>query len=196
MSLRLGACESFHTLPRSVDMKAMKGLTLIELLMALAILGVLFGAVLPAFGSLLERSASAAINNELIASLSLARSEALRSRQLTVVCPARADVSGCRSDGAWHHGWMVFVDANQDGELSPGRDRLLLVHEPLSSATLISGHSRPRVRYAPNGLNTGSNLSIRLCQAGTVVSAVIVNNVGRTRLERDARALARWSCPV
>lgn len=177
-------------------MKAMKGLTLIELLMALAILGVLFGAVLPAFGNILDRSARAAINNELIASLSLARSEALRSRHPTVVCPALADASGCRSDGAWHHGWMVFVDANQDGALSPGRDRLLQVHEPLQSATLLSGRSRPRVRYAPNGLNTGSNLSIRLCQAGTVVSAVIVNNAGRPRLEQDARALARWSCPA
>lgn len=174
---------------------AIRGLTLVELLMAMAVLAILFGLGVPAFGDLRARSERVAINNGLMTSLSLARTEALRSRRPTVVCPAKADASGCRDDGAWHHGWIGFVDENEDGMLTAGRDRVIEVREPIQGASLLSGSARPKVRYAPNGLNTGSNLSIRLCQAGKVVSAVVVNNVGRPRVELKERALARWSCP-
>lgn len=175
-------------------MKSMRGASLVELLTGTAVLAVLLASAAPTFRDLRERSARAAVNNELIASLSLARSEALRSRLPTVVCPALDDASGCRADGAWQHGWIAFVDANRDNQPGGPGDRLLEVHGPLPGATLVSGSTRPRVRYAPNGLNTGSNLSIRLCQSGKVVSAVVVNNVGRPRIELKERALAGWDC--
>lgn len=173
-----------------------QGLTLIELLTSLSLIVVLAAMAVPSFGELRQRSQRAAINNELIAVLSLARAEALRSRHHTVVCPASDDGSSCRSDGVWKRGWLAFIDGNDDGQPGGPRDRLIAEGSLPHGGILHSGSGRPRVRYAPNGLNRGSNLSIRVCLDGRVVSAVVVNNVGRPRIELKPSALARWSCPA
>lgn len=175
--------------------RAQRGLTLIELLTSAGLTAVLLGLALPGFGELRERSQRAAINNELMATFSLARSEALRSRANTVVCPADAARSGCRADGIWQDGWLAFVDGDDDGQPNGPRDRLIAQGQLPSGTLLHSGTGRPRLRYAPNGLNRGSNLSVRVCLAGRVVSAIVVNNVGRSRVELDPAALSRWTCP-
>jgi type IV fimbrial biogenesis protein FimT len=177
-------------------MQRSAGLSLVELLAALAMLLLTLLAGVPAFAELRERSQRAAVNNELVATLGLARNEALLSRQPTVVCPAIADGRRCRMDGEWHHGWLAFVDADDDGQPGGKDDRLLVRTEAIPDLTLISGTGRPRVRFAPNGMSTGSNLSIRLCQRDLPRSAVIVNNVGRPRVEVRAKALQAWSCPA
>lgn len=175
-------------------MKEQYGLSLIELLVSLVASAIFLVAGVPAFQDIRDRNQRSAVNNELIATLSLARTEAQLGRTPTIVCPALEGGAGCRADGEWHHGWIAFVDGNGDGKAGSPHDRLLVhVHAP-TDVVLLSGRTRPRVRYAPNGLNSGSNLSIRLCQRGKVSSAVVVNNVGRPRVELDPRALAAWNC--
>lgn len=175
--------------------RGQRGLTLIELLMVLALLGLLTGLALPAFSALRERSRLAAIQNELLASLALARSEAIRSRRPVLVCPGDGEATGCRDDGLWHAGWMSFVDEDGNHRYDPGGDRLLEVHGPVQGLQLVSTAGRPRVRYTADGLSTGSNLSLRVCRRGEAVSAVVLNNSGRARVERDPRDLARLDCP-
>ncbi|MCK7593224.1 GspH/FimT family protein [Pseudomarimonas salicorniae] len=170
-----------------------RGLSLVELLLGLGLAGFMLVVAVPGMQALGARSERAAINNSLLATLALARSEALRRRQDTIVCPAQPAASGCRSDGAWHEGWMSFVDANGNGRFDSG-ESLLQVHGPLEGARLDSGRGRPKVRFARNGMNRGSNLSIRLCQAGEIASAVVLNNGGRARLETNPSALRRWRC--
>ena len=162
---------------------------------AIAVLLLTLLAGVPAFADLRDRNQRAAINNELVTTLAIARTEALISRQPTVVCPTTVDGKQCRMDGVWQHGWLAFVDGDDDGQPGGRDDRVLSYTEAMPDLTLISGTGRPRVRYAPNGMSTGSNLSIRLCQRGVPRSAVIVNNVGRPRVEIRPRALRTWSCP-
>ena len=173
--------------------KAERGLSLVELLFGLGLAGVLLGVAVPSLGELLARSERAAINNELMASLALARSEALRKNADTVICPALPGGTGCRSDGAWHEGWMSFVDADRNGRFDAG-ESLIQLRGPLDGIRLDSGRSRSKVRFARNGMNRGSNLSIRLCQSGSVSSAVVLNNAGRARLETQPGALKRLRC--
>lgn len=181
--------------PRGRVMKGQSGLSLIELLASLTAAAVLLVGGVPAFQDLRARGQRSAINNELIATLSLARTEAILGRRPTIVCPMLEASDRCRDDGAWHHGWIAFVDNDDDGQPGGNGDRVLSRIEPIAGAQLSSGRTRPRVRFATNGLNAGSNLSIRLCQRGRVSAAVIVNNVGRSRVELDGKALAEWTCP-
>lgn len=175
-------------------MNTQAGLSLPELLVSLGLAATMLVSGVPAYQDLRDRAQRTAATNELIATLGVARTEAILRRMPAIVCPKDADGQRCRRDGIWHHGWIAFVDGDGDGQPGSARDRLLAESGAMDGVVLHSGATRPRVRYAPSGMNTGSNLSIRLCQRNAVVSAVVINNAGRPRVERDPAALAGGRC--
>lgn len=177
----------------ALPMTHQRGFTLTELLTTTCIAAVLVTQALPAMQTLQNNSRRAATGNTLMASLSLARAEALRSGMDTVICPANASGTGCRNDGRWDHGWLAFTDRNRNGVVD-GSDRVFLHEAATSGVTIISGSSRPRVRFAANGMNRGSNLTIRICIDGVVQSAVVLNNAGRGRIEQQRSALRSLRC--
>jgi type IV fimbrial biogenesis protein FimT len=86
-----------------------RGFTLIELLVALTIAALLFAIGVPMFrNASLGGRLSAAANN-LLASIQLARSEAIK-RNLPVTVCASSDGATCAGGGGWEQGWIV-VDA-------------------------------------------------------------------------------------
>jgi len=84
------------------------GFTLIELMATLSVLGILLALVSPSFTRLIATNRLASQANEFIATLHLARSEAVRRTQ-SVTLRATADPDN------YSKGWQVFADANADG---------------------------------------------------------------------------------
>ncbi len=68
--------------------RTMTGFTLIELTFTLAISGILMGIALPAYTTLLARNRLVATSNELHTLIAKTRSEAVRRRKDTVICPS------------------------------------------------------------------------------------------------------------
>jgi len=171
------------------------GYTLIETLFVGSVAALLLALGAPSLGNMLRRSEMAATHNTLLAALATARIRALESGASGVLCPLTEEGLRCRTDGDWTHGWMVFVDHDNDGHLN-GAEKPALVEQlsSTSGATIFSGRFRPTVRYARNGMSRGSNLTIRFCIDGTATSAIIINNAGRPRVERDASRLRGYSC--
>src|SRR5918995_1551586 len=86
-----------------------RGFTLIELLVALTIAAILFAIGVPMFrDASLGGRLSAAANN-LLASVQLARSEAIKRNLPVTVCASSAGAT-CAGGGGWEQGWIV-VDA-------------------------------------------------------------------------------------
>lgn len=88
------------------------GFTLMELMIAIAILGILLALAWPSFSAALASNRLAAASNSMIAGVNLARSEGVRSKRAGGMCPS-ADGTACGGD--WSAGWLVWNDANQDG---------------------------------------------------------------------------------
>lgn len=163
-----------------------RGLTLVELLVTLSLIGALLASALPSFRDFSQRQQAVSLHNRLMAQIALARTQAVMKRATTVVCPSELGTERCRSGGDWSEQWLVFIDRN--GNLQRDAEEPLLSKESADLPQgwrLISSVYRPRVRYQPNGMSAGSNLSIRLCQGSLPYSAIVMNNAGRPRLDRE-----------
>ena len=91
--------------------KCIAGITLIELMVAIAVLSILLTIGVPGFNSFIQNSRSTALANELVTTLNLARSESVRRAEDIIVC-ASNDQTSCSGD--WVDGWIVIPSgANQ-----------------------------------------------------------------------------------
>ena len=91
-----------------------QAMTVIELLIALAVLGIIILVAVPGSSLLVEQYHLRSVSSNLVDGLYLAKEEALRRASTVRVCPSN-DGRFCRTDGDWNHGWLVYSDGNADG---------------------------------------------------------------------------------
>ena len=90
-------------------MQKCKGFSLIELMVAIALLAIFIGIGIPSFVDMVNNNRSVALANEFMASLNSARAEAVKRGKKVSVCPS-SDGSSCANAAAWSSGWIVFID--------------------------------------------------------------------------------------
>lgn len=87
------------------------GFTLLELMITVTVLSILLGIAIPSFQDLMRRNRLATQTNELISSLALARSEAVKRGVRVTVCPANVNQDACSDSGDWaENGMIIFTD--------------------------------------------------------------------------------------
>src|SRR5574337_190844 len=95
---------------------ATSGLSMVELLVALAIFSLLLGLGVPSYGQWIAARELANHAEHLAATLMQARSEAVKRQVRVNVCKS-ADGRQCATAGSWSAGWITFADANRDGSI-------------------------------------------------------------------------------
>lgn len=83
-------------------MDRVKGFTLIELMVALAVAAVLLTIAVPSFQSVSRNSAVRATTNDLMSTINLARMQAVSTRSNMTIAP---------TDGDWSDGWTLELSA-------------------------------------------------------------------------------------
>lgn len=101
-----------------------QGFTLIELMVTVAVLAIGAAIAFPSFKGVLQSNRVATTTNEVIATLSLARSEAIRNSRGSGVC---ASTTGASCGGEWNEGLLVWSDDNGDGVYQAGEEVLRFV---------------------------------------------------------------------
>lgn len=156
--------------PPSPARRAVRGFTLLEMMLAITIAGLILGFGVPAFGQYLRNSAMTSGANDLLGGMYVARSEAVKRRQQTVVCMAAdPEGAGADCDGDGSTGWIAFVDANADGAVDAGEE-ILLRHPGREGLTLsiMPEGSGNYFAYAPSGFGVG------IAALGDAMTAVVM----------------------
>lgn len=142
-----------------------KGFTLLELMMALAVAGVVLAIAIPNFNAFRLNARMTSAANDLLGGLNVARSEAIKRQQPVALCgSATPNASPPACSGALT-GWVVWVDTNNDGAIA-ATEQVVARHEPLSVA-LGTTTNGTFVSYAPTGFvqrtMPGAASAFKLC---------------------------------
>lgn len=147
-----------------------RGFTLIEAMLAMALLAVLAGLAAPALTQLRHAQQVRVASIDLASAFVLAREEAITRRQAVLVVS---------QDGEWSKGWRIFIDLDADGSHDDG-EPLLYVGAPRGAGVRIGGNAPVSryVRYTPSG---EARLLSGAFQAGTLT---VCHESGRQPLRR------------
>jgi len=179
--LAQGLCEPQHSLEGD-DMRQ-HGFSLIELLMGLAIVGIVLQLVSPAYGALIQSHHRELAAKSLASGLRNARTEAIARNQTVVVHGV---------DNDWSQGWRMILDLNGKGHEDSSNP---LLFESQSSARVPIVGNRP-VRNFVRFSNLGEPLlpsgafqagTLHICAAREPVSQlqVVLARTGRVSLRSE-----------
>lgn len=183
----------------------MRGFTLLEALVSLALVALLASLATPAFGDLIRNNRMTSSLNRFVSTLQLARSAAVTSGWSVVLCKS-GDGFSCTSADGWEQGWMVFEDRNNDRrcddsdtDLRCDNDHGAILWQETRPGTAEmtlrgSGNTANRVVFFPTGFARGYAGTLTLCDARGLAAArgVVLSVTGRPRVATNGDNLR---CP-
>ncbi len=168
------------------SMKSNRGFTLIELMIALTVLGIAVSIAVPSYAFLITTNRMASEINDFVANLNYARSEAVKRGLSVSLCRSNDTPATCNTPtpaGGWEGGWIVVVSDGtvlKDYAALNSNDRLIGKNNVLNT-----------IRFDRNGFASGSNGTVTLCDPDNNLlnaRAVVIARTGRIRLAQDTNS--------
>ena len=100
---------------KNISMKNISGFTIVELMVTIAVLGILVVYGLPNLQVFLKSGQVTTVNNEFVSAMQVARSGAIQLAGAGCVCAsanAESATPSCSGSDNWESGWISFVDTN------------------------------------------------------------------------------------
>lgn len=178
-------------------MRRENGFTLIELMIAVGLTGLLLSMAVPALDIFVSNARQTGAINDFVSSLHQARSTAVTTNTRVTICPSSGGAN-CEATG-WNSGWIVFSDRDSDRTVD-NDETIIASSGEVEGLTIESGEFGTFLMYRPNGrvmnasLN-GSSGAFTVCdnRGASYAKVMIIDLSGRPRL---SKTFADGSAPV
>ena len=168
------------------------GISLVEALVTLAIATTSASLGATAWNRLAVSLRLASYSNNFLATLHLARSEAIKRNSRVAICKS-ADGERCIPAGGWEQGWIVFHDLNNNGTRDAG-EALVMATGALPEGWRLAGNQSVS-RYVSFTGRGASELLSGAFQAGTLTlcrasadavdaRTIVISSVGNPRVQK------------
>ena len=128
-----------------------RGVTLIEVLVTLAIVAIVAGLGVPSFLRMLARHAIAAQAEELQDAVRVGRNEAMKRAGPVVLCRTEPDNAGrCAGNGGSWQTWLLFADLGRTGTFVAG-DAIVRQHVEVSRRMTVASNASS-IRFEATGI--------------------------------------------
>lgn len=160
-----------------------KGLTLLEMLVAVAVLSIILTTVAPNIQSILIKNRITADINSLSAVLQRARFTAVDEQSSVILCPTE-NYTACSN--SWMNAKMVFIDVNGNGSRD-NNEALIVSSDPAGSANMIYGISGSIVFDEQGGIDKAATIAVCPKDNNTdYASALLLSLYGRISVAVDS----------
>jgi type IV fimbrial biogenesis protein FimT len=132
--------------------KSQSGFTLIEMMIAVAVICILTIIGYPSFRAIIRSNRISAQTNSFLASVSLARGEAIKNNFNAGLC---ASTNGTACGGTWVNGWMVFDDNNNNGVYDGGAEKIIRYTQGDPNMAVTTATAGP-LMFNQRGMYTGN----------------------------------------
>jgi type IV fimbrial biogenesis protein FimT len=175
------------------------GFTLIELMVTLAVAAILLTVAIPSFRSTVQNNRATGQANDLLSSLNVARSEAVKRGATVSVCIS-SDQAKC-TGASWALGWLIWSDINGDGIVDAAE--IIKVHEALTGASTLTaadngGTAISSISYLSTGMTTlatGTTVIFQLRTPGCTGKGTMAQNRDITINAVGRASVTRIDCP-
>lgn len=162
-----------------MHLHAERGLTLAELLVAIAVLSIIATLGVPGYQRFTARNEVATEVLRLQTALAMTRNTAITRRTTVTLCPS-VNLESCDVAAGWHNTLAIF-----EGDGDAGDPLLRTFGESRLVSLTYRNDNRP-VRYTALGRSGGHNGTFRLCGRLETGAKVVVSNMGRVRTEGES----------
>ena len=146
------------------------GFTVYELMLVLAIAGVMLALAIPSMRQFVWNSRMTTAANDLLTAVYRTRSESVKRHTQGILCftsDSEAELPECDGDGT--QGWVVFADTNGDGNADAGEE-VVLRHGPLDDSIRLKTMPDDNAGYiAFNAAGFARNIGLGTDLAGIVM---------------------------
>ena len=179
-------------------MQRQNGFTLIELMIAVGLTGLLLSMAVPALDIFVSNARQTGAINDFVSTIHQARSTAVTTNTRVTICPS-SNGTNCESVG-WNNGWIVFSDPDSDRNVD-NDETVISASGAVDGLTLQSSEFATFLMYRPNGrvmnasLN-GSSGAIVVCddRGSNYAKVMIIDLSGRPRLSKTMADGSTPSC--
>lgn len=120
------------------SVRANSGFTLVELMVVLTIVAVLAAMAAPSMRDLIARYQTSTVTDQVVATLSVARMEAVRRSGNVVLEKMAGTTNPCANDQQWSCGLRLWADVNRNGAFNAGTDVVLREIDVPGSVRLLN----------------------------------------------------------
>ena len=166
-------------------MQRQHGFTLIELMIAVGLTGLMLSMAVPALDAFVLNARQTGKINDFVSSMHLARSTAITTNTRVTLCPSSNGVTCENTD--WDRGWILFSDLDSD-QIVDLNETIVNVSDGADNLSIRSAEFGQFILYRPNGrvMNVsvnGSSGAFTVCDSrgASHAKVMIIDLSGRPR---------------